>query len=86
MRAIRSFFNKHAVSNLIWYLIIGNVAVFIADILAGIMWQVSLSQWLTLEPAALFHGQVWRLVTFVFVLPELGTDALSLILWNALIL
>ena len=86
MRAIRSFFNKHAISNLIWYLIIGNVAVFIADILAGIMWQVSLSQWLTLEPAAIFHGQVWRLVTFIFVLPELGTDALSLILWNALIL
>ena len=86
MRRIRSFFNKHAISNLIWYLIIGNVAVFLADMMIGLIRGVSLQQWLTLDPAALFQGQVWRLFTFVLVLPNLGTDAISLIIWNALIL
>ena len=86
MNKIRRFFNKHNIPNLMYYIIIINVAVFVMDIIAGSLWQISVSNWLTLNPGDVIRGQIWRLVTFVFVLPELGTGLVNLVLWNAIVL
>lgn len=86
MNKIRRFFNIHNIPNLMYYIIIINVVVFVMDIIAGSLWQTSVSGWLTLNPADVIRGQVWRLVTFVFVLPDLGTGFINIVLWNILVL
>lgn len=71
------FCTKHrnwAIPNLMLYIIIGNAAVYLLDRFSG----MSLSPLLALIPSEVFRGQIWRLVTFVFV-PE-STD----LLWLAL--
>lgn len=85
MKKIRTFFNKYAISNLMTYIIAGNVIVFILDTILWNRVSFDLNSWLTLNPVDLFHGQVWRLFTFVFVLPSLGADFVNLIFWNFII-
>lgn len=73
------FCAKHhrlGVPNLMLYIVIGNAAVFLLDQFG--MNGVQFSQLLTFTPAAIFSGQIWRLVTFIFV-PNGGS-----ILWVAL--
>ena len=62
------FCAKHrnlAVPNLMLYIVIGNVIVFVLDMFS----RYSFSHMLTFVPYYIFHGQIWRLVTFIFV-PE----------------
>ena len=62
------FCAKHrnlAVPNLMLYIVIGNVIVFVLDMFS----RYSFSHMLTFVPYCIFHGQIWRLVTFIFV-PE----------------
>ncbi|MCG4527170.1 rhomboid family intramembrane serine protease [Intestinimonas massiliensis] len=47
------------------YIVIGNVIVFVLDMFS----RYSFSHMLTFVPYYIFHGQIWRLVTFIFV-PE----------------
>ncbi len=82
MNKIRRFFNKYGITNLMYYIIVGNVLVFLADAIAGAAWGFDLNSWLVLTPVELFKGQIWRLFTFIFVLPELSTDFMNLVLWN----
>src|SRR6516164_4303448 len=52
------------------WLILINVIVFVAQLLtkpvdgSGAGW---LTDWLLLDPSAVLHGQVWRLVTYAFL-------------------
>ena len=85
MKKVRSFFNKYAIENLMTYIIAGNVIVFVLDAILSNRFNFSLASWLTLNPIDLFSGQVWRLFTFVFVLPELGTGFFDMILWNVMV-
>ena len=62
------FCAKHrnlAVPNLMLYIVVGNVIVFVLDMFS----RYSFSNMLTFVPYCIFHGQIWRLVTFIFV-PE----------------
>jgi len=59
-------YSKYAIHNLMSYIIIGNVIVFIMDYMGG----VNLSSLLVLDPRLVMQGQVWRLVTFVFIPPS----------------
>lgn len=52
-----------AIPNLMLYIVIGNVAVYLLDSFS----RSSFSGMLTFIPAAIFQGQIWRLVTFVIV-------------------
>ncbi|MBE6957325.1 MAG: rhomboid family intramembrane serine protease [Ruminococcaceae bacterium] len=45
------------------YIVFGNIAVWLLDMISGGL----ASLWLSFIPSAVFYGQVWRLVTFVFV-------------------
>lgn len=71
MRSIQNwldrFCTKHrnwAIPNLMLYIVIGNVAVYLLDTFSG---GYRFSDLLTFVPQAIFQGQVWRLVTFIFV-------------------
>ena len=54
---------RFGIPNLMRYIAIGNVVVFLLDLAAG----GYLSALLAFVPAAILRGQVWRIVTFVFV-------------------
>mgnify|MGYP002551379972 CR=1 FL=1 len=55
-------FGRYAIPNLTVYLLAGYVIGFAVYYLAP-----NLLRYLTLEPYYILHGQIWRLVTFVFV-------------------
>lgn len=64
--AISRFCYKHpnfGIPNLMLFIVVGNAMVFIMDSLS----QGTFSPILTFVPGAILHGQIWRLVSFVFV-------------------
>ncbi len=70
-------FGKYYVPHLMMIIVFGMAAVFLIDTV-GAPYGVGLSQYLALTRSALFHGQVWRLITFVFVPPTTGMNQ---VLW-----
>jgi len=65
---------KFAIPNLMTIIAVGSALVYLLDGFSG---GVSLSGLLAFSPYAILHGQVWRLVTFVFV--PLGGGFLTLV-------
>ena len=77
-RGVSRFLYKHpnfGIPRLMLYLIIGNALVYVFSMMdrTGM-----LAYWLCLIPSRLYAGEVWRLVTFVFV-PNAGRPLLLLI-------
>lgn len=71
---LERFCSRHprlAIPNLMVYIIIGNIAVYMLDNFSN----GAFSNMLTFVPAAIFQGQVWRLITFILV-PELTNNVL----------
>lgn len=68
-----------AIPNLMKYIVFGNAIVWLLDMISGGL----ASYWLSFVPGAILQGQVWRLVTFVFVplFSDLLYLALSLLLY-----
>ena len=69
---IDRFCAKHprfVISNLMLYIVIGQVAVFILDLFFRGMLS---SYWLPFSRDLILHGQVWRLVTFIFLPSDSG--------------
>ena len=60
---------KLAIPGLMKYIVIGNVFVYLMDLVSR---QFSLSSLLCFIPGAILQGQVWRLFTFVFVPTNYG--------------
>ena len=63
---IDRFCYKHprfGIPNLMMYIIIGNVVVYLLDLAS----QGTFSLVVSFSPSAILHGQIWRLVSFVFV-------------------
>ena len=54
---------RFGIPELMKYIAIGNVAVFIADMLMNGM----LTSWIAFMPEQILRGEIWRLVTFVLV-------------------
>lgn len=85
MRRIDRFCILHprfGISNLMKYIVIGNAAVWLLSVMGrtGVLMSA-----LQFDAAEIFnHGQVWRLVTFIFV-PSIA-PTMSGILWLALML
>ena len=55
-------YGRYALSHLTMYIIVTYIAGYIIQLAAPIM-----RQYLTLEPYYILHGQIWRIITFVFV-------------------
>lgn len=64
---------KLAVPHLMRYLVMGNVIVYILSLI-----NANILNYLSLNPAKVLQGQVWRIFTFVFI-PSLGGIFLTLI-------
>lgn len=60
---IRSTWNRMRLWPLVYWIILVNVVVYVADVLSGQL----LSQWGWFSAATLLHGQVWRLITSQFL-------------------
>lgn len=60
---------RHALRNLMTIIVIGTGIVWLLDMVVGMRAGVSIIGWLTFNSAAILQGQVWRVITFVFV-PE----------------
>ncbi len=59
-------FGKYAISNLMMYIVASMAAVFVLDMLMP----VNLTAYLIFNKAAILRGQLWRLVTFLFLPPN----------------
>lgn len=76
--AISRFCYNHpsfGIPNLMLYIIAGNVLVYIMDMMSS----YTFSSVVAFIPYEIFHGQLWRLITFVFV-PEAGGS----VIWFAI--
>lgn len=65
---------KYAIRNLMLYIILGNVAVYLLC-----LFDLRLALYLTLDPYAVLSGQVWRLVTFLFIPPSIRVTQLFMV-------
>ncbi|MGN0185465.1 MAG: rhomboid family intramembrane serine protease [Aristaeellaceae bacterium] len=59
-------FGKYAISNLMMYIVSAMAVVFVLDMLMP----VNLTGYLVFNKAAILRGQLWRLVTFLFLPPD----------------
>ena len=60
-------FGRFAIKNLILFVAIGNAAVYLIDYMFRFGGGVTLSRLLELDPRLVFEGEVWRVLSFVFV-------------------
>lgn len=60
-------FGKFAIRGLMTYIAIGNLAIFLLSL--NFLFP-SLISYLTLNPALVLKGQVWRLITYIFIPPD----------------
>lgn len=60
---------KHYIHNLMRYIVIGMGIVLVANLLFPAL---AIPSWLSLNRTAILSGQIWRLITFIFV-PTNGT-------------
>ena len=56
---------KFGIPNLMLYIAVGNVAIYLIDLFS--MGGLSLASILSFSRSAILHGQIWRLVSFVFL-------------------
>lgn len=63
-------FRKYAIPNLMTIIVFGMAFVFIADMFLPPISGYSLSYLLMFDRAELFSGQIWRLISFVFLPPD----------------
>ena len=69
-------FGRYYISNLMLYIVIGTGIVFAFWFLFP---DIPLMSYLTFDRNAILHGQIWRIVTFIFV-PESG-NPISMVFW-----
>lgn len=67
-------FGRYALSNLSLYMIITYAAGYLIELVAPVM-----VQFLTLEPALILRGQIWRLVSWLLIPPD-NTNPLFLVI------
>ena len=72
---IEKKFGRYSIRNLTLYLIIGYGIGYLL-----FMFQPKILFMLTLDPAAVMHGQVWRLFTWIITPPVFGVDIFTIIM------
>ena len=66
MDRLEQKYRRYAISNLMMYVVVTMAAVFVLDMLMP----VNLTSYLVFSKAAILRGQIWRLVTFMFLPPN----------------
>ncbi|MCQ2446071.1 MAG: hypothetical protein MJ141_04235 [Clostridia bacterium] len=66
-------YGRHAIENLMLYIVIGMAIIFLSDFLLLPQIGFSLSSLLTFNKAAILSGQIWRVFTFIFLPPDSST-------------
>ena len=77
MNKLERKFGKYAIPNITWYMILCYAAGYVLQFV-GQAQQVDILSYLTLNPYAICHGEVWRIVTWIIVPPD-SLDLLTLI-------
>ena len=62
--------SRYAIRNLMLYIVIGMGLVFIIDLAASMQTEFSLSSLIMFNRDAIFQGQVWRILSFIFFPPS----------------
>ena len=73
-RKIEEFCYRHpgfGIPNLMRYLTIANVVFWLMGLVNGVF-----LNYMVFDPSLILHGQVWRLVSFLFIPPSMGFLAL----------
>lgn len=60
-------FGRYAIPGLVRQIVVLNALVYLLS-----LWSPAMLRFLDLDPAAILHGQVWRLVTYIFI-PNYGS-------------
>jgi len=84
---LERFCRKHSrlgIPGLMKYIVIGNILVFILDMF-GVGGVYAASNLLSFSSSSILHGEVWRLITFVFV-PYIAGRRMADFLWLAILL
>ena len=68
-RGERRFGRYFGIPKLMMILCIGMGVTYVADYLLA-AYHISLSYYLMFDREAIFHGQIWRLVSFIFMPPS----------------
>ncbi|MGM9680304.1 MAG: rhomboid family intramembrane serine protease [Eubacteriales bacterium] len=63
-------YGRHSIRNLMTYIVGGMSIVFLMDLLVYPTTGFSLSSILAFDRNAVMHGQIWRLITFIFIPPD----------------
>jgi len=63
-------FGRNAIRNLMSFIVFGMALVFLADLVMSVQTGRSLSSILVFDREAIFSGQIWRIVSFVFIPPS----------------
>lgn len=63
-------FGRYAISNLMYYIVGGMAIVFVMDLIVLPASNFSLTYALAFDRDAIFHGQIWRIITFVLIPPD----------------
>lgn len=74
-------YGRYAIKNLMTIIVFGTLGVWLFDTVVYMRTGVSLSGYLYFDPALILRGQVWRLITFVFVPPSGQTFSLIITLY-----
>lgn len=74
-------FGRYALRNLMTIIVIGTALVWLMDTLVYERSGVSICSWLYFNKAAILDGEVWRVLTFVFVPQTYSLFALALTLY-----
>lgn len=70
-------FGRYAIPNLMYYIIGGTIAVYIIDYLLP----MSLSYYLAFIPGLIMEGQIWRILTFIFIPPSASILFMAFVLY-----
>lgn len=63
-------FGRFAISNLMYYIVAGMAVVFVMDLVVFPASNFSLYNLLAFDRDAVFHGQIWRIISFVLIPPD----------------
>lgn len=75
-------FGRYAIPNLMYYIII----LYVMGLIAFMVNPMLYYQYLSLDAAAILHGQIWRLVTFMMYPPVVDSRMFSMLFFNFLAL
>ncbi len=70
-------FGRYAIPNLMSYIIGGNILVYVIQYI----FHIPLSNYLAFVPSLIMEGQIWRIITFIFIPPSASLIFIAFVLY-----